>query len=163
MLSHKLTQHTHTHTKQRSYAEAHARVAPQSAGCIYYGSALPILSTPVQPPSNSNRPIRDGSRFCVGNQCRTNSSYFGPCQYHNPKHLSNQLLNYLSNWSGQRKAEILGLACSVCHRFPRWLSCWALNELPWCLLAWTQTKYCFHEDWRWSIPPHYKLNLYTFI
>lgn len=60
------------------------------------------------------------------------SSYFGPCQYLHPKHLSIQLLNHVSNWSGQRKAEILGLACSVCHRFPWWLSCWALDELPWC-------------------------------
>lgn len=118
MLSDKLTQHTHTHTQQRSYAEAHARVAPQSAGCIYYGSALPILSTPVQPPSNSHRLIRDGSRFCVEDQCRTNSSYFGPCQRRHPKHLSIQLLNYGSNWSGWRKGDFWALAVQCATDFP---------------------------------------------
>lgn len=109
---------THTHREQCSYAEAHARVAPQSAGCIYYRSALPILSTLVQPPSNSHRQIRDGFRFYAEDQCRTSSSYFGSCQRRHPKHLSIQLLNDLSNCSGQGRLSFWALVVLFATDFP---------------------------------------------
>lgn len=110
--------HTHIHREQCSYAETHARVAPQSAGCIYYRSALPILSTLVQPPSNSHRPIRDGFRFYVEDQCRTSSSCFGSCQCRHPKHLSIQLLNDLSNCSGQGRLRFWALVVLFATDFP---------------------------------------------
>lgn len=108
MLSDKFNQNT----SGCSYAEAHTRAAPRSAGCIYYGSALPILSTPVQPPSNSHRPICDESRGSMQNK----QFILEPCARRHPNHFSVQLLNDQNNWSGQGRLRFK-LFSSVCPRF----------------------------------------------